>query len=72
MRNGEFDNEFHLMYQPYFDRSGKTIVGVEALLRWDSPKMGKVNPGEFIPISEKPVCLVRLIAGSYFKRLKIL
>ena len=41
------------MYQPYFDRSGKSIVGVEALLRWESPKMGKVNPGEFIPISEK-------------------
>ncbi|WP_333005234.1 putative bifunctional diguanylate cyclase/phosphodiesterase [Vibrio coralliilyticus] len=53
LRNGEFDDEFHLMYQPYFDRSGKTIVGVEALLRWESPKMGKVNPGEFIPISEK-------------------
>ena len=53
LRNGEFDDEFHLMYQPYFDRSGKSIVGVEALLRWESPKMGKVNPGEFIPISEK-------------------
>ncbi|CAM3719080.1 putative bifunctional diguanylate cyclase/phosphodiesterase [Vibrio aquimaris] len=53
LRNGEFDDEFSLMYQPYFDRSGGKIVGVEALLRWFSPNMGKVNPAEFIPISEK-------------------
>ncbi|WP_284192007.1 putative bifunctional diguanylate cyclase/phosphodiesterase [Vibrio zhanjiangensis] len=53
LRNGEFDHEFSLMYQPYFDRSGDNIVGVEALLRWFSPNVGKVNPAEFIPISEK-------------------
>jgi diguanylate cyclase (GGDEF)-like protein len=28
------------------------IVGVEALLRWDSPRFGEVSPGEFIPIAE--------------------
>ncbi|NOH69847.1 EAL domain-containing protein [Vibrio pectenicida] len=53
LRNGQFDQEFSLMYQPYFDRSGKNIMGVEALLRWFSPNMGKVSPAEFIPISEK-------------------
>lgn len=53
LRNGDLENEFTLLYQPYFDRSGTYIKGVEALLRWDSPKLGKVTPSEFIPISEQ-------------------
>lgn len=53
LRNGDLENEFTLLYQPYYDRDGKVIKGVEALLRWDSPKLGKVNPSEFIPISEQ-------------------
>ncbi|WP_194437604.1 putative bifunctional diguanylate cyclase/phosphodiesterase [Vibrio fluminensis] len=53
LRIGDYDNEFVLFYQPYFDRTGKKIVGVEALLRWHSPKLGIVPPEEFIPISEK-------------------
>ncbi|MFW7525870.1 putative bifunctional diguanylate cyclase/phosphodiesterase [Vibrio ostreicida] len=53
LRNGEFNQEFTLKYQPYFERSGTKIVGVEALLRWESPIMGRVSPDEFIPISEK-------------------
>ncbi|KJY83726.1 diguanylate phosphodiesterase [Vibrio galatheae] len=53
LRNGDLENEFTLLYQPYFDRDGIQILGVEALLRWDSPKLGKVTPSEFIPISEQ-------------------
>ncbi|MBA5764507.1 EAL domain-containing protein [Vibrio sp. 404] len=53
LRSGEFNQEFSLRYQPYYDRTGKQIVGVEALLRWNSPKLGQVPPEEFIPISEQ-------------------
>lgn len=53
LRSGEFDDEFSLKYQPYYDRSGKNMIGVEALLRWNSPKLGTVTPSEFIPISEQ-------------------
>lgn len=53
LRSEEFNSEFSLRYQPYYNRSGENIVGVEALLRWDSPKLGKVPPIEFIPISEQ-------------------
>ncbi|KAB1460163.1 putative bifunctional diguanylate cyclase/phosphodiesterase [Vibrio panuliri] len=53
LRSGEFDKEFSLRYQPYYNRSGEQLVGVEALLRWHSPKLGKVAPEEFIPISEQ-------------------
>ncbi|ANS84575.1 Cyclic-guanylate-specific phosphodiesterase [Vibrio scophthalmi] len=53
LRSGEFNKEFSLQYQPYYNRTGDRIMGVEALLRWHSPKLGKVNPAEFIPISEQ-------------------
>ncbi len=45
-------NEFHLCYQPQIDTADGSLVGVEALLRWRSPKLGMVSPGEFIPILE--------------------
>jgi len=53
LRSGEFNQEFSLRYQPYYNRAGDQVVGVEALLRWYSPKLGQVPPEEFIPISEQ-------------------
>jgi len=45
-------NEFHLEYQPLTDLQGE-IAGVEALLRWVTPKLGQVAPAEFIPVAEE-------------------
>ncbi|OIQ24432.1 EAL domain-containing protein [uncultured Vibrio sp.] len=53
LRNGDIENEFYLVYQPYFDRDGVKVAGVEALLRWNSVKLGVVPPSEFIPIAEQ-------------------
>ncbi|MGD8173027.1 putative bifunctional diguanylate cyclase/phosphodiesterase [Vibrio sp. TRT 21S02] len=53
LRSGRLDDEFSLLYQPYFDALGTNVVGVEALLRWHSPKLGTVTPSEFIPIAEQ-------------------
>lgn len=47
----EPDNEFHLVYMPIVDGHGK-VTGCEALLRWNSPVLGRVTPDEFIPIAE--------------------
>lgn len=45
-------NEFFLEYQPKVDvRSGRA-TGAEALLRWQSPDFGRVEPGRFISILE--------------------
>jgi diguanylate cyclase (GGDEF)-like protein len=44
--------EFVLYYQPVVDVN-RTIVGVEALLRWNQPQRGMVSPGEFIPVAEQ-------------------
>lgn len=45
-------NEFELHYQPKIDLQTGAISGVEALVRWNSPSLGKVPPSEFIPIAE--------------------
>lgn len=42
-------NEFVLYYQPKVDLINGDIVGVEALLRWQSPVHGLVSPAQFLP-----------------------
>ncbi|MES2103432.1 MAG: sensor domain-containing phosphodiesterase [Pseudomonadota bacterium] len=43
--------EFRLVYQPKVKHDG-SIAGLEALIRWQSPTLGAVTPGEFIQIAE--------------------
>ena len=45
-------NEIQLYYQPKIEMDGSTIVGFEALLRWDHPELGWISPLEFVSIAE--------------------
>ena len=45
-------NEFVLHYQPRVDVTSGRIVGAEALIRWQHPEKGLVQPLEFIPLVE--------------------
>lgn len=47
------NNEFVLHYQPYFITDTRQACGMEALIRWQSPDLGIVSPGEFIPVLEE-------------------
>lgn len=53
LRNAIIQNELSLYYQPKVNMVNNEIVGAEALLRWQHPKLGMVSPAEFIPIAEQ-------------------
>ncbi|OIQ96875.1 cyclic di-GMP phosphodiesterase Gmr [mine drainage metagenome] len=44
--------EFRLFYQPKVDIRSGTVVGMEALIRWQHPELGLRNPMEFLPAVE--------------------
>ncbi|MGB5395818.1 MAG: diguanylate cyclase, partial [Gammaproteobacteria bacterium] len=46
-------NELELFYQPQVCANNASLVGVEALMRWNHPEMGMISPEEFIPIAEE-------------------
>ena len=53
LQRGIANDEFVLHYQPKFETGTRRIVGVEALIRWQSPELGLVPPGKFIPLMEE-------------------
>ena len=53
LRVGLRDKELRLLFQPLVDMQSNRIFGVEALVRWQSPALGLVPPGQFITIAEE-------------------
>lgn len=45
-------NEFLLHYQPQVNLITGTTSSFEALIRWDSKELGRISPGDFIPLAE--------------------
>ncbi len=58
--NSELDQEFELHYQPQYSINTGTLIGMEALIRWNSSKLGMVSPKEFIPVAEDSGFILKL------------
>jgi EAL domain-containing protein (putative c-di-GMP-specific phosphodiesterase class I) len=60
IKEGLAQNQFMTHYQPKVNmRSGK-LIGVEALIRWQHPMRGLLQPGEFLPLIENDDTAVSL------------
>jgi EAL domain-containing protein (putative c-di-GMP-specific phosphodiesterase class I) len=52
------EDQLRIEYQPKVDLARGTVIGIEALVRWDHPVHGLLMPGEFIPLAEESDLIV--------------
>jgi len=52
--------EFRIYYQPKISVSDGRIVSLEALIRWEHPERGLLEPGEFLPVAEETGLIVQI------------
>jgi len=58
LRQALQSDEFRIYYQPQFNLSSEQLIGMEALIRWQHPEKGFLNPNEFIPLAEETGLIV--------------
>ncbi|SNT25181.1 EAL domain-containing protein [Rhodococcoides kyotonense] len=54
------EHELQMLYQPIVDLASNTIIGAEALIRWNHPDLGLLLPGNFIPLAEQSDLIIPL------------
>ncbi|KTD84079.1 putative bifunctional diguanylate cyclase/phosphodiesterase [Paenibacillus etheri] len=54
------NDELEVFYQPQIDLTQNRVTGLEALMRWNNPKLGKVPPDKFIKIAEDSHLIIPL------------
>lgn len=55
--------QLSVLYQPIIHLATEELAGFEALVRWQHPRLGALNPADFVPIAEQSDLIVRL--GSF-------
>lgn len=59
----DFENHLSLVYQPIWDTQRNLPVAIEALVRWDSPVLGRIPAAEFIEIANASGRMLEVTAG---------
>jgi len=60
LREALIKDEFVVYYQPQMNAKENTVIGMEALVRWQNPSLGLVAPYKFIPLAEETGMIVKL------------
>jgi EAL domain-containing protein (putative c-di-GMP-specific phosphodiesterase class I) len=69
MKRVEIDNklrhaldagDFYLKYQALMDARSQSVIGAEALIRWDDEELGEISPEEFVPLAEESGLIVEI------------
>jgi diguanylate cyclase (GGDEF)-like protein len=60
LRDAIENDRLQLLYQPIVNKSGESVVGAEALCRWNHPTRGEIPPSEFIAIAEHSGLIIDL------------
>ncbi len=72
LRGANLADEFYPVFQPIVDASTNRTLALESLARWQSPVLGAVPPGTFIPVAEQagiiadltPILLQKSLAAA--------
>lgn len=60
IRRGMAENEFLFYFQPILDAKDQSLIGAEALLRWQHPEKGLLAPASFIEVAEESGALLAI------------
>jgi diguanylate cyclase (GGDEF)-like protein/PAS domain S-box-containing protein len=58
LRHALTNGELSMHYQPQISLMTGAVTGMEALLRWHHPKLGRISPAQFIPLAEETGLIV--------------
>jgi EAL domain-containing protein (putative c-di-GMP-specific phosphodiesterase class I) len=58
LRHALTNGELSMHYQPQISLATGAVTGMEALLRWTHPKLGRISPAQFIPLAEETGLIV--------------
>ncbi|MBU2966016.1 EAL domain-containing protein [Amphritea sp. 2_MG-2023] len=67
IREGLSNDQFEVYYQPIIDLETMKVSHLEALIRWNHPKLGLVLPNKFIPLAEESDLITEITKYVVFK-----
>lgn len=72
LRSADFLSEIEILFQPQFDLTKSKVVSAEALARWNSPKLGVLQPDRFIKVAEESGLISRITLAVLAKSIEAL